>query len=62
MGCIFGELLVRRPLFPGEDYLHQLKLILQVSWSSACFLHVEGPDQRKQSNAGQHAAFIANDG
>ncbi|KAK9861575.1 hypothetical protein WJX84_008205, partial [Apatococcus fuscideae] len=30
VGCIFGELLIRRPLFPGENYLHQLKLILQV--------------------------------
>ena len=28
VGCIFGELLLRRPLFPGSDYMHQLHLIL----------------------------------
>jgi serine/threonine protein kinase len=26
-GCIFGELLQRKPLFPGEDYIHQLQII-----------------------------------
>jgi len=26
-GCIFGELLLRKPLFPGEDYIHQLQII-----------------------------------
>lgn len=30
MGCIFGELLSRRPLLPGEDYIHQLKLIVNL--------------------------------
>ncbi|KAH7289397.1 hypothetical protein KP509_31G073600 [Ceratopteris richardii] len=28
VGCIFAELLGRKPIFPGKDYLHQLKLIL----------------------------------
>jgi len=27
VGCIFAEMLGRKPLFPGEDYLHQLRLI-----------------------------------
>eukprot|EP00612_Vaucheria_litorea_P003876 CAMPEP_0171465306 /NCGR_PEP_ID=MMETSP0945-20130129/8397_1 /TAXON_ID=109269 /ORGANISM="Vaucheria litorea, Strain CCMP2940" /LENGTH=510 /DNA_ID=CAMNT_0011992807 /DNA_START=126 /DNA_END=1658 /DNA_ORIENTATION=+ len=27
VGCIFGEMLGRKPLFPGNDYIHQLKLI-----------------------------------
>jgi serine/threonine protein kinase len=27
VGCIFAEMLGRKPLFPGDDYLHQLKLI-----------------------------------
>jgi serine/threonine protein kinase len=27
VGCILGELLLRRPLFPGENYLHQLQLV-----------------------------------
>jgi serine/threonine protein kinase len=30
VGCIFAELLGRKPLFPGEDYIHQLKLIAEV--------------------------------
>lgn len=30
VGCIFGELLRRKPLFPGEDTLHQLQLVLTV--------------------------------
>ncbi|SCU99929.1 LANO_0F04390g1_1 [Lachancea nothofagi CBS 11611] len=29
-GCILAELLLRRPLFPGKDYRHQLLLIFQV--------------------------------
>ncbi|GBG74604.1 hypothetical protein CBR_g19012 [Chara braunii] len=28
VGCIFAELLGRKPLFPGKDYIHQLKLII----------------------------------
>mmetsp|Transcript_38679 Transcript_38679/g.48863 ORF Transcript_38679/g.48863 Transcript_38679/m.48863 type:complete len:487 (+) Transcript_38679:314-1774(+) len=27
IGCIFAEMLGRKPLFPGNDYIHQLKLI-----------------------------------
>ncbi|EME29572.1 Extracellular signal-regulated kinase 1 [Galdieria sulphuraria] len=30
VGCIFAELLGRRPLFPGKDYMHQLRLIIDV--------------------------------
>jgi len=30
VGCIFAELIARKPLFPGEDYIHQLQLISQV--------------------------------
>mmetsp|Transcript_42494 Transcript_42494/g.136317 ORF Transcript_42494/g.136317 Transcript_42494/m.136317 type:complete len:374 (+) Transcript_42494:402-1523(+) len=30
VGCILAELLGRKPLFPGKDYIHQLKLIIQV--------------------------------
>jgi len=29
VGCIFAELLARSPLFPGEDYIAQLKLICE---------------------------------
>lgn len=27
VGCILGELLGRKPMFPGEDYIHQLQII-----------------------------------
>ena len=30
VGCIFAELLGRKPLFPGNDYVHQLNLIARV--------------------------------
>eukprot|EP00898_Chlorokybus_atmophyticus_P004650 jgi/Chlat1/5186/Chrsp33S05042 len=30
VGCIFAELLARKPLFPGKDYIHQLKLIINL--------------------------------
>ncbi len=30
VGCIIAELLGRKALFPGKDYIHQLNLILQV--------------------------------
>ncbi|XP_051968310.1 mitogen-activated protein kinase 7 [Xyrauchen texanus] len=30
VGCIFGEMLGRRHMFPGNNYVHQLQLILSV--------------------------------
>nr|XP_045365558.1 mitogen-activated protein kinase 7 [Camelus bactrianus] len=30
VGCIFGEMLARRQLFPGKNYVHQLQLIMTV--------------------------------
>ena len=30
VGCIFAEIMTREPLFPGKDYVHQLKLITEV--------------------------------
>jgi serine/threonine protein kinase len=30
VGCIFAELLGRKPVFPGKDYVHQLNLITKV--------------------------------
>jgi mitogen-activated protein kinase 1/3 len=29
-GCIFAEMLGRKPLFPGETYVHQLQLIMNM--------------------------------
>ncbi|RRT56630.1 hypothetical protein BHE74_00006025 [Ensete ventricosum] len=33
VGCIFMELMDRKPLFPGRDHVHQLRLLMEV-WSS----------------------------
>lgn len=30
VGCIFGEMVTREPLFPGKDYVHQLRLITEL--------------------------------
>ena len=30
VGCILAEILLRRPLFPGRDTVHQLSLIVDV--------------------------------
>ncbi len=30
IGCIFGEMLLLQPVFPGNDYIHQLKLIVKM--------------------------------
>ncbi|KAL6767555.1 hypothetical protein ACKKBF_B35705 [Auxenochlorella protothecoides x Auxenochlorella symbiontica] len=30
VGCIFAEMLGRKPLFPGKDYVHQLNLVCKV--------------------------------
>ena len=35
MGCILAELLYRKPLFPGKDYIDQLKLIVKMLGSPA---------------------------
>ena len=31
VGCIYMELLTHEPLFPGRDYVHQLRSIVEVS-------------------------------
>ena len=35
VGCILAELLYRKPLFPGKDYIDQLKLIVKMLGSPA---------------------------
>ncbi|CAL5187509.1 unnamed protein product [Lathyrus oleraceus] len=30
VGCIFAEIMTRQPLFPGKDYVHQLRLITEL--------------------------------
>ncbi|XP_021748118.1 mitogen-activated protein kinase homolog MMK2-like [Chenopodium quinoa] len=43
VGCILGEIMTREPLFPGRDYVHQLKLVTELIGSpddsSIEFLH-----------------------
>jgi serine/threonine protein kinase len=33
VGCIYMELLTHQPLFPGRDYVHQLRSIIEVLFS-----------------------------
>ncbi|PNX82942.1 mitogen-activated protein kinase 4-like protein, partial [Trifolium pratense] len=30
VGCIFAEIMTKEPLFPGKDYVHQLRLVTEV--------------------------------
>lgn len=32
VGCIFMELMNRKPLFPGKDHVHQMRLLTEVRW------------------------------
>ena len=42
LGCIFAELLGTKPLFPGDDYIHQLRIIVDVL--GPCMLTTCCPD------------------
>jgi len=39
VGCIFMELMDRKPLFPGRDHVHQLRLLMEVRTFN--FFHIE---------------------
>lgn len=30
LGCMFAEMIGRKPLFPGQDYIDQLHLIMNI--------------------------------
>ncbi|XP_078439105.1 mitogen-activated protein kinase 4-like [Wolffia australiana] len=49
VGCIFAELLGRRPIFPGSDCLNQLKLIVNVlgTIADADLDFIDNPKARK---------------
>lgn len=32
VGCIFMELMNRKPLFPGKDHVHQMRLLTEVNY------------------------------
>ena len=38
VGCILGEIVTRQPLFPGRDYIQQLKLITEVNYRNELFV------------------------
>ena len=39
IGCILAEILGRAPLFPGKDYIHQMRLIVEVLGSPMVSVH-----------------------
>ena len=43
VGCIMAELISKKPLFPGDDYIHQLKLIVDTLGMSAAVSVVAFP-------------------
>jgi len=49
VGCIFAELLGRKPIFPGTECLNQLKLIVNVlgTMSEADLEFIDNPKARK---------------
>eukprot|EP00903_Cladosiphon_okamuranus_P008905 g8524.t1 len=49
VGCIFGEILGRRPLFPGSSFVDQLSLIFDVLGAPAPdeVAHIKGAQARK---------------
>jgi hypothetical protein len=51
VGCILAELLGRRPLFPGKDYIDQLKLIVKA-------LGPPSEDDLTFINSGKARAYI----
>eukprot|EP00033_Pygsuia_biforma_P000210 GCRY01000264.1.p1 GENE.GCRY01000264.1~~GCRY01000264.1.p1 ORF type:complete len:386 (+),score=94.88 GCRY01000264.1:296-1453(+) len=49
VGCIMAELLLRKPLFPGQNYVHQLDLIVDVLGTpSPDEIHKIESDQARQ--------------
>ena len=51
IGCIFAELLARKPLFPGKNFVHQLTLIFDVIGSPR-------PDQVSHIRSKQARKFL----
>ena len=48
-GCILGEMLGRKPLFPGKNFVHQLQLIFEVigSPTNSQVAHITNQQARK---------------
>ena len=58
VGCIYAELLGTKPLFPGDDYIHQLRLIVDVLGSPTeddmTFIKSSRARAFMQKQAGKH--------
>ncbi|XP_075495721.1 mitogen-activated protein kinase homolog NTF4-like [Primulina tabacum] len=62
VGCIFMEMMNRKPLFPGRDQVHQLRLLLELigtpSEADLEFLHENGKKYIRQLPPYQRKSFI----
>ena len=47
LGCIFAELMLRRALFPGQNYLDQLKIIFEVMGTPKDLTWVKTPEAKR---------------
>lgn len=47
LGCIFAELILRRPLFPGQNYLDQLKMIFEVMGTPKDLTWIKTPEAKR---------------
>lgn len=47
LGCIFAELILRRPLFPGQNYLDQLKIIFEVMGTPKDLTWIKTPEAKR---------------
>lgn len=47
LGCIFAELILRRPLFPGQNYLDQLKIIFETMGTPKDFSWIKTPEAKR---------------
>ena len=58
VGCILAEIVGRRPLFPGKDYLHQLCIILDVIGTpSEADLKLVGDAKTRNSKSRVNCSF-----
>jgi len=47
LGCIFAELILRRPLFPGQNYLDQLKIIFEIMGTPKDLTWIKTPEAKR---------------
>ncbi|ETO08462.1 big map kinase/bmk, partial [Reticulomyxa filosa] len=47
VGCMLGELILRRPLFPGQNYLDQLKIIFETMGTPKDMDWIKTPEAKR---------------